>query len=40
MLLVIGSFIFFANEGGAPVGRDYVPAHVDERGNFVPGQIR
>ncbi len=31
MLLVIGSFIYFANEGGAPVGNEYVPAHVDER---------
>ena len=40
MLLVIGSFIYFANEGGAPVGREYVPAHVDDQGNFVPGQIR
>jgi hypothetical protein len=40
MLLVIGSFIYFANQGGAPVGHEYVPAHVDERGNFVPGQIR
>jgi hypothetical protein len=40
MLLVIGSFIYFANEGGAPVGNEYVPAHVDEKGNFVPGQIR
>ena len=40
MLLVIGSFIYFANEGGAPVGHEYVPAHVDERGNFVPGRIR
>jgi len=40
MLLVLGSFIYFANYGGAPVGREYVPAHVDESGNFVPGQIR
>ena len=40
MLLVLGSFIYFANESGAPVGHEYVPAHVDERGNFVPGHIK
>jgi hypothetical protein len=40
MVLVLGSFIYFANEGGAPVGHEYVPAHVDEHGNFVPGHIK
>ena len=35
-LLVIGSFIYFANYGGAPPGSAYVPAHM-ENGKFVPG---
>jgi Family of unknown function (DUF6111) len=34
--LVLGSFIFFANHTGAPVGSTYVPAHIDN-GKFVPG---
>jgi Family of unknown function (DUF6111) len=37
--LVIGSFIYFANYTGAPVGSTYVPAHI-ENGKFVPGQVR
>ncbi len=37
--LVIGSFLYFANYGGAPVGREYIPAHM-ENGKFVPGQTR
>ncbi len=39
-LLVIGSFVFFAHFSGAPIGTDYVPAHLDEHGNFVPGQMK
>lgn len=39
MLLVVGSFIYFAQFGGAPVGSTYVPAHT-ENGKFVPGQFR
>ena len=35
-LLVIGSFIYFANFTGAPPGSTYVPAHM-ENGKFVPG---
>ncbi len=40
LLLVIGSFIYFAHYGGAPPGAYYVPAHVDEQGRFVPGTTR
>jgi hypothetical protein len=39
LLLVLGSFIYFAQFGGSPVGSDYVPAHM-ENGRFVPGAIR
>ena len=38
-VLVIGSFIYFANYTGAPPGSTYVPAHM-ENGKFVPGQVR
>lgn len=40
MVLLIGSFIYLAQFIGSPPGSTYVPAHVDERGNFVPGQTR
>ena len=36
-VLVIGSFVFFAHFSGAPIGTNYVPAHLDENGKFVPG---
>ena len=39
LLLVVGSFVFFANFTGAPPGSTYVPAHI-ENGKFVPGQTR
>ncbi len=39
LVLVIGSFIYFANYTGAPPGSTYVPAHM-ENGKFVPGQNR
>ncbi len=39
LLLVIGSFIYFAHFTGAPPGSTYVPAHM-ENGKFVPGQTR
>ena len=39
LLLVVGSFIYFANYSGAPVGSDYEPAHM-EGGKFVPQRIR
>jgi hypothetical protein len=38
-VLVIGSFIYFANFTGSPPGSTYVPAHM-ENGKFVPGQNR
>lgn len=37
LVLVAGSFIFFAHFTGAPVGTRYVPAHVED-GKFVPGR--
>lgn len=40
LLLVVGSFIYFAQYGGAAPGSRYVPAHIDEQGRFVPGQMR
>lgn len=40
LLLVIGSFIYFAHYGGYAPGTEYVPAHVDEQGRFVPGTTR
>ena len=38
-LLMIGSFVYFANYTGAPPGSTYVPAHIED-GKFVPGQVR
>jgi hypothetical protein len=40
LLLVVCSFLYFAHFSGAPPGSRYVPAHVDEQGNFVPGSTR
>ncbi len=39
LLLVIGSFVYLANYGGAPVGSDYEPAHI-ENGKLVPQRMR
>ena len=39
VLLVLGSFIYFAHFTGAPPGSTYVPAHI-ENGKFVPGTTR
>ena len=39
LILMVGSFIYFANYSGAPPGSTYVPAHMDN-GKFVPGQNR
>lgn len=36
LLLVIGSFAYFAHFSGAPPGSTYIPAHL-ENGKFVPG---
>jgi hypothetical protein len=40
MILMIGSFVVLSHFSGAPPGSTYVPAHVDEQGNFVPGQVQ
>ncbi|MFA6266222.1 MAG: DUF6111 family protein [Pseudolabrys sp.] len=40
LLLVIGSFVYFAHYGGAAPGSAYVPAHLDDQGRFVPGTTR
>jgi uncharacterized protein DUF6111 len=39
LLLVLGSFIYFAHFTGAPPGSNYVPAHMDD-GKFVPGTTK
>ena len=39
LVLVLGSFLYFAHFGGAPVGSEYVPAHM-ENGKFVPGTMK
>lgn len=38
-LLMLGSFVIFAQFSGAPPGATYVPAHI-ENGKFVPGTTR
>ncbi len=40
LILMIGSFIYLSHFAGVPPGTEYVPAHVDERGNFIPGTTR
>ena len=39
LVLVVGSFVYFANFSGAPPGSNYVPAHIDN-GKFVPGTTK
>jgi hypothetical protein len=39
LVLVLGSFIYFAHFSGARPGATYVPAHI-ENGKFVPGTAR
>ena len=39
LALMLGSFLYFANYSGAPVGSTYVPAHMED-GKFVPGQTK
>jgi len=39
LVLVVGSFIYFAHFTGAPPGSTYVPAHMED-GKFVPGQTK
>ena len=39
LVLVVGSFIYFAHFSGAPPGSTYIPAHM-ENGKFVPGTTK
>jgi Family of unknown function (DUF6111) len=39
VLMVLGSFIYFAHFYGVPPGSTYVPAHM-ENGKFVPAQTK
>jgi len=39
LILVLGSFLYFAYFAGAPVGSEYVPAHMED-GKFVPGTMK
>jgi len=39
-VLMIGSFLYLAHFSGAPPGVDYIPAHFDKDGKFVPGQFK
>jgi hypothetical protein len=39
LVLVVGSFIWFAHFTGAPPGSTYVPAHL-ENGKLVPGMTK
>ena len=39
-ILMIGSFIYLSHFSGAPPGVDYIPAHFDKDGKFVPGQFK
>ncbi|MGH6788634.1 MAG: DUF6111 family protein [Pseudolabrys sp.] len=39
VVLILGSFIYFAHFEGAPPGSTYTPAHM-ENGQFVPGTIK
>ena len=38
-VLMLGSFVIFAQFSGAPPGSTYVPAHI-ENGKFVPGTTK
>jgi len=39
LILMVGSFVLFAQFSGVPPGSTYVPAHM-EGGKFVPGAAR
>jgi Family of unknown function (DUF6111) len=39
LVLVLGSFFYFAHFTGVPPGSTYVPAHIED-GKFVPGETR
>jgi len=38
LALTAGAFILMVHFSGAPVGSDYVPAHMED-GKFVPGRL-
>ena len=40
LILMIGSFIYLSHFAGAPPGVEYIPAHFDKDGKFVPGQFK
>ncbi len=37
--LMIGVLVIFVHFGSGPVGGTYIPAHVDDNGNIVPGHF-
>jgi hypothetical protein len=39
LVLMVGSFVLFAQFSGVPPGSTYIPAHM-EGGKFVPGSAR
>jgi hypothetical protein len=39
LVLMLGSFVYFAHFTGAPPGAIYIPAHIED-GKFVPGRTR
>jgi hypothetical protein len=39
LVLMVGSFVLFAQFSGVPAGSTYIPAHM-EGGKFVPGTAR
>jgi hypothetical protein len=39
LVLMVGSFIYFAHFTGSPPGSTYVPAHIED-GKFVPGTTK
>ena len=39
MVLVVGSFLFFAHFSGARPGSTYIPAHIED-GKFVPATTK
>jgi hypothetical protein len=40
LVLTVASFVVLSHFGRAPDGQTYIPAHVDQDGNFVPGGFR
>jgi len=39
LVLMVGTFVYFADYTGAPPGSTYIPAHI-ENGKFVPGTTK